>query len=114
MTPETRTSPPLPSSLAAHTQAWWDEFAATGSPVIPLASSGWASATRLALGDPRMGAGILATNSADVAAGVRAMRTALDAWLAELEAPEGPNADALQRRLAAARAILESSADDAG
>ena len=79
-----------------------------------LASSGWASATRLALGDPRMGAGILATNSADVAAGIRAMRTALDAWLAELEGPEGPNADALQRRLEAARAILESSTDDAG
>jgi hypothetical protein len=27
--------------LAAHTQAWWDEFAATGSPVVPLATAGW-------------------------------------------------------------------------
>lgn len=79
-----------------------------------LASSGWASATRLALGDPRMGAGILATNSAEVAAGVRALRAALAAWLAELERSEGPNADALERRLAAARAILESGLDDAG
>lgn len=77
-----------------------------------LASSGWASATRLALGDPRMGAGILTTNSADVAAGVRALRAALDAWLAELERADGPHADALERRLAAARAILESSLDD--
>lgn len=79
-----------------------------------LASSGWASATRLALGDPRMGAGILATNGAEVAAGVRALRAALEAWLVELERPEGPNADALERRLAAARAILESGADDDG
>lgn len=78
-----------------------------------VASSGWASATRLALGDPRMGAGILATNSAEVAAGVRAFRAALDAWLAELERPDGPDADALERRLAAARAILEPGADDA-
>lgn len=79
-----------------------------------LASSGWASATRLALGDPRMGAGILATNGAEVAAGVRALRAALEAWLVELERPEGPDADALERRLAAARAILESGADDDG
>jgi hypothetical protein len=27
--------------LAAHTEAWWDQFAATGSPVVPLASAGW-------------------------------------------------------------------------
>lgn len=79
-----------------------------------LASSGWASATRLALGDPRMGAGILATNGAEVAAGVRALRAVLEAWLVELERPEGPDADALERRLAAARAILESGADDDG
>ncbi|MEO8468795.1 MAG: prephenate dehydrogenase/arogenate dehydrogenase family protein [Chloroflexota bacterium] len=78
-----------------------------------LASSGWASATRLALGDPRMGAGILATNRADVAAGVRALRAALDAWLTELERPDGPDAAALERRFAAVRAILESGMDDA-
>lgn len=78
-----------------------------------LAASGWASATRLALGDPRMGAGILATNSPDVAAGVRALRAALDAWLAELERPGGPDADVLEVRLAAARSILESGADNA-
>ena len=47
------------------------------------------------------------------AAGVRAFRAALDAWLAELERPDGPDADALERRLAAARAILEPGADDA-
>lgn len=78
-----------------------------------LAASGWASATRLALGDPRMGAGILGTNSAEVAFGVRALRAALDAWLAELERPGGPDPDALERRLAAARAILEPGPDDA-
>ena len=78
-----------------------------------LAASGWASATRLALGDPRMGAGILATNGAEVAAGVRALRAELDAWLAELERPDGPDAGALERRLAAARAILETGSNDA-
>lgn len=78
-----------------------------------LAASGWASATRLALGDPRMGAGILGTNSAEVAFGVRALRAALDTWLAELERPGGPDPDALERRLAAARAILEPGPDDA-
>ena len=78
-----------------------------------LAASGWASATRLALGDPRMGAGILGTNSAEVAFGVRALRAALDTWLAELERPGGPDPDALERRLAAARAILEPGLDDA-
>ena len=60
-----------------------------------------------------MGAGILGTNSAEVAFGVRALRAALDTWLAELERPGGPDPDALERRLAAARAILEPGPDDA-
>jgi hypothetical protein len=29
------------ADLARHTEAWWNEFAATGSPVVPLATAGW-------------------------------------------------------------------------
>ncbi len=29
------------AQLAKHTEAWWNEFAATGSAVVPLATSGW-------------------------------------------------------------------------
>lgn len=77
-----------------------------------LASSGWASATRLALGDPRMGAGIVATNQVELATGLRALRASLDAWLAELDRPGGPDPEALERRLAAARDHLAAARDD--
>lgn len=73
-----------------------------------LASSGWRDATRLAAGSPEMGAGILATNAAEVAPRLRAMRRALDAWIAELERAGGPEVGSLQARLAAARAALET------
>lgn len=76
-----------------------------------LTASGWASATRLALGDPRMGAGIVATNAQEVAANIRALRDALDSWLAELEQAGGPDADTLERRFAAARANLARGLD---
>lgn len=72
-----------------------------------LAASGWASATRLALGDPRMGAGILATNAEEIAANVRALRDALDDWLAAIERDGGPDVEALERRLATVRASLQ-------
>lgn len=68
-----------------------------------LAATGWGSATRLAKGDPEMGAGILATNAGPVAARIRALRDALDAWLAALEAAGGPDHEGLRDRLAAAR-----------
>jgi prephenate dehydrogenase len=73
-----------------------------------LAASGWRDATRLAAGSPEMGAGILATNAAEVLPRLRAMRAAIDAWIADLErAPGGsPSAAALQQRLEAARAEL--------
>ena len=47
-----------------------------------LAATGWSDMTRLAKGDPEMGAGILATNGPAVAAALRAMRDALDGWIA--------------------------------
>ncbi len=77
-----------------------------------LAASGWGSATRLARGDPRMGAGIVATNAPEIAAQVRAMRDALDAWLAVLE-DGSPDPDVLEARFEAARASLTRMDDGA-
>jgi prephenate dehydrogenase len=71
-----------------------------------LAASGWRDATRLARGDPAMGAEIAAANAAAIAEGLRRHRDAVDAWLALLEAPGGPDPDVLRARLAAARARL--------
>jgi prephenate dehydrogenase len=77
-----------------------------------LAASGWASSTRLAKGDPEMGAGILATNAAEVADRLRAMRAALDGWLELLDAANGePDPDVLRARLAAARDALPSDGE---
>ncbi|MBI2764263.1 MAG: prephenate dehydrogenase/arogenate dehydrogenase family protein [Chloroflexi bacterium] len=72
-----------------------------------LAASGWANATRLALGDPRMGAGIVATNAEEIAANVRALRDVLDGWLAAIERDGGPDVDEIERRLATVRASLQ-------
>jgi prephenate dehydrogenase len=88
-----------------------------GDPVPPgwpaaaaLAASGWASATRLARGDPAMGAGIAATNARPLAAGVRAVRERLDEWLRLLDAGADDLAlaeAALRERFTAARDRLE-------
>jgi prephenate dehydrogenase len=75
-----------------------------------LAAGGWADMSRLARGDPEMGAGILATNVGNVAKELRAFRAAIDAWIDALEAPSGPDAPALAERLEAARRLLESQA----
>ena len=74
-----------------------------------LAAGGWASATRLARGDPAMGAGIAATNAAELARRIRALRIQLGDWLADLEAtPDDPAATAgrIRARLGAARRAL--------
>jgi prephenate dehydrogenase len=75
--------------------------------VAQLAASGWRDTTRLARGDPAMGAGIAATNAAPLAARVRAIRERLDEWLDELERPGGPDAARIEARFAAARDVLE-------
>ncbi len=72
-----------------------------------LAAGGWRDMTRLARGDPAMGAAIVATNAEALAARVRDLRAALDAWLAELERVGGPDEAAVTRRLETARAVLE-------
>lgn len=72
-----------------------------------LAVSGWRDMTRLARGDPRMGASIAATNAPPLAARLRDLRLVLDDWLAALERPGGPDEAELHERLRAARARLE-------
>ncbi|MHB8892491.1 MAG: prephenate dehydrogenase [Candidatus Limnocylindrales bacterium] len=72
-----------------------------------LAASGWRDTTRLARGDVTMGTEIAATNAEALAARLRAYRDRLDEWLAILEAPGGPDADAIRARLTRARARLE-------
>ena len=74
-----------------------------------LAAGGWRDTTRVARGDPAMGAAIAVTNAPALAARLRDLRTALDAWLAELERPGGPDEGAIAKRLQAARAILEET-----
>jgi prephenate dehydrogenase len=72
-----------------------------------LAAGGWASATRVARGDPAMGAAIATTNAPVLAARIRDIQGVLDGWLAELERADGPDERALADRLANARAMLE-------
>ncbi|MEP6639548.1 MAG: prephenate dehydrogenase/arogenate dehydrogenase family protein [Chloroflexota bacterium] len=74
-----------------------------------LAAGGWRDATRVALGEPAMGAAIAVTNAPELAARLRDYRNVLDAWLAELERPGGPDEAALTQRLSTARAILDGS-----
>jgi prephenate dehydrogenase len=71
-----------------------------------LAATGWAGMTRLARGEPGMGAGIAAINSAAIASRLRDLRKVIDAWLRELERDGGPDADALLARFTSARQRL--------
>jgi prephenate dehydrogenase len=77
-----------------------------------LAAGGWRDTTRVARGDPAMGAAILATNAPAVAARLRDLRNVLDEWIAVLDrtstpdAPESADEIALRDRLAAARTLL--------
>ena len=75
-----------------------------------LAASGWRDATRLARGDPGMGAGILATNSAQVADRLAETRDVLDSWIDALRS-DGIDAGALRARLEAARTALEDGTE---
>jgi prephenate dehydrogenase len=72
-----------------------------------LAAGGWRDATRLARGDATMGADIAATNAVALAARLRAYRERIDAWIAALEAPGGPDAEGMRSALHAARERLD-------
>jgi prephenate dehydrogenase len=71
-----------------------------------LAATGWSDMTRLAKGDPEMGAGILATNADAVTTSLRDLRRTLDTWIELLEAGAEVHAPDLQGRLRAARNAL--------
>lgn len=73
-----------------------------------LAATGWGDMTRLARGDPAMGAGILATNAAAVASRLRDLRRVLDGWIDDLDREPGQESG-LRTRLAAARARLDAA-----
>jgi prephenate dehydrogenase len=88
---------------AAADAGWADDWPAARR----LAASGWRDATRLARGDPAMGAGILATNAGPVVARLKAYRHVLDTWITELERPSGPDPDELEDRLLAVRERLD-------
>jgi prephenate dehydrogenase len=65
--------------------------------------------TRLARGDPAMGAAIAATNAGPLASRLRDVRARLDAWIAILEAEDAaglPDEALLRTRLEAARERL--------
>jgi prephenate dehydrogenase len=101
----------LAAALVEATVGGPGEPVAPGWPVASvLASSGWASATRLARGDPAMGAGIAATNAGPLTERLRAVAMRLDEWIALLEADADgglPDEAALRARLGSARARLE-------
>jgi prephenate dehydrogenase len=90
-------APLVVSAALAEAAAGRPEWSAARS----LAAGGWAGMTRLARGDPEMGAGILATNRAAAAAALRAFGDAIDAWIELLEGDA--EAGTLRARLAAAR-----------
>jgi prephenate dehydrogenase len=77
-----------------------------------LSATGWRDMTRLALGDPAMGAGIAASNAEALAGRLRDYRDRIDAWITLLEGsgtgtPNGPDTSAIEARLQAARRRLE-------
>jgi len=71
-----------------------------------LAASGWRDMTRLARGDPEMGAGIVATNRPAVRERLVALRDELQSWIDRLE-PEGTAASVLREELERARRALD-------
>ena len=79
----------------------------TWSIAAGLAASGWRDMTRLARGDPSMGAGIAATNAEAIGDQLRALEATLASWREELERPGGPDEPSIRERLAITRARLE-------
>jgi prephenate dehydrogenase len=71
-----------------------------------LAAGGWRDSTRLARGEPAMGAGIVVTNAEPISSRLRDLLAALGDWADMLDAPDE---GAVTERLAAARRRLEES-----
>jgi prephenate dehydrogenase len=96
---------------------------ATGGPDWPLARSlaaqGWRDSTRVARGDPELGAGMLALNAANVAAALRRQCAVLDAWQVRLDAlaaagGDGPDFDALLVELERLAELARGTGGDGG
>jgi hypothetical protein len=66
--------------------------------------------TRLAKGDPEMGAGILTTNAGPVTERLRALRGVIDAWIDRLDSglPGGGDPVWIRAELERARAALDA------
>lgn len=75
-----------------------------------LAATGWSDVTRLAFGDPEMGAGILATNGPAVATRLRALRETIDGWIVRLER-DATDVDLRGRLESARRALLDEAGE---
>jgi prephenate dehydrogenase len=73
-----------------------------------LAATGWRDMTRLARGDPEMGAGIVATNPQAVRERLVAFVAELQAWIDRLE-PEETDATAVRDELERARRALDAA-----
>jgi prephenate dehydrogenase len=89
-----------------------DEIAADWPAAQRLSATGWRDMTRLARGDPAMGAGIAASNAEALAARLRDYRDRIDAWIGLLEGsgtgmPGVPDTAGIEARLHAARRRLE-------
>jgi prephenate dehydrogenase len=69
-----------------------------------LAASGWTSMTRLARGDPEMGAGILATNRQAVAEKLGRLRVIIEAWERDIDRADPVQ---LEERLDSVRHLLQ-------
>jgi prephenate dehydrogenase len=87
-------------SGAGHARADWPTAAM-------LAASGWRDMTRLARGDPAMGAGIVVTNSTAIADRLRDLAAVLEGWRLDLERTGGPDESTVEERLRAAKTRLQ-------
>ncbi len=79
----------------------------------PLASGGWRDATRVARGDPDLGAGIAALNRDRLLEWLDRFSMVLDSWRADLAAlpstPDAGAAEALRQRFDRARVALDGA-----
>jgi prephenate dehydrogenase len=72
-----------------------------------LSAGGWRDMTRLARGEPSMGAGIAVTNATAITGRLRDLIAVLEDWRSELERADGPDEAAIRDRLLAAKLRLE-------
>jgi prephenate dehydrogenase len=107
---------PLLASVALVEAIAGTEATATGeradwAAAAGLSAGGWRDMTRLAKGDPRMGAAIAVTNAPAISERLRAYRDVIDEWLELLDGPDAPDEGALVARLTAARDRAEGHRD---